>query len=313
MPGNLESAVSTITPSMWWGAIGSIFVAVACGFAAGFYCARWSNRRASDRARSGVAQLYQSILKTLDAARELCGLIEKYPGTFLTPAQTAHLDDRRVGLLEAISRLVHRHVPPGSAKSEGASPEETVPMPPVPEKINWLLNPTDPATGLPDRAAFESNLTSLLELCRHSDKPGHLLLVRVDKFSGLVSRYGQKNTDLLLKKLAGVVCRAARDEDLVCRCSPDTLSVLVPNLDEESAGRLSRAVRDAARNHHFRIDEAGPEVLLTASYGLTPCHAEETLEPVLNRAFDALSKSQRLGRNQLHIHNGESLVHCAAV
>ncbi len=78
--------------------------------------------------------------------------------------------------------------------------------------------------------------------------------------------------------------------------------------------RLGQVVRDSVRNAHFRIDEIGPEVLLTASLGCTPCQPdEENVELILNRAFAALSKSQRVGRNQLHIHDGATPVHCAAV
>jgi diguanylate cyclase (GGDEF)-like protein len=300
--------MQTVPVEWWLGGVAVLFLATASGFGAGYYCARLSDRRAYERARDGIAQLFQTMLQTLDAARDLCGLLEKHPGKFLKPEQTTQLEKHRGGLIEALSRLITRHAPPP------ATATENVPPPKVEEfRIDWLMHPVDRATDLPDRAAFEANLGALLAAGRAAHCESSLLLVRVDKMAGLVSRFGQSAAEKLIKRLAGVVCRAVRDEDLVCRCNGETLGVLFPKLDLDAGTRLGRAVRDSVRNAHFRIDETGPEVLLTASFGCTPCRPDENVELILNRAFDALSKSQRVGRNQLHVHDGAALVHCAAV
>jgi diguanylate cyclase (GGDEF)-like protein len=252
-----------------------------------------------------VAELFQTILNSLDAARELCGLLDRYPGQVLTTEQTAVLGQRRGSLLESLSKLIARNEPE-------PEPEAESPAAPTPAKLNWVTQPVDHTTDLPDRAAFDANLKAVLDLSRAARRDSSLLLIRVDKMSGLVSRFGQAQTDKLLKRLAGLICRCVRDDDLVCRCNAETLAVIMPGLDLEEGTRLGKLVRDAVRNGHFRGEETGPEVLLTASFGCTPCRAEENPEIVLTRAFDALSKSQRLGRNQLHVHDGATLVHCVA-
>jgi diguanylate cyclase (GGDEF)-like protein len=307
----MDDQIKSIPVEWWLGGIAILFVATGSGFFAGFFCARMSERRAYERARAGVTQLYQTILQTLDAARELCGLLEKYPGTILKVEQTAQLEKRQGGLLEALTRIITRHAPPAPPPEAVEAAQATLQSEPF--HVNWLMHPVDPATDLPDRAAFESNLSALLAASRAAGRESSLLLVRVDKLSALVARFGQPHVEKLIKRLAGVVCRAVRDEDLVCRCNSETLGILFPKLDIEGATRLGSAVRDSVRNYHFHADETGPEVLLTASFGCTPCRPDENVELVLNRAFDALSKSQRLGRNQLHVHDGAALVHCAAV
>ncbi len=304
----MESEIRSIPVEWWLGGVGILFTAAASGFFAGFFAARMGERRAYERARSGITELFQSMLQTLDTARELCALLDRHPGQFLKVEQTQQLEKRRGGLLESLSNLISRHVPAAPpARSESPTPKAQE------LKINWLMQPVDPATDLPDRPAFESNLESLLKATGVANRESSLLLVRVDKLAGLVSRFGHAKAEKLLKRLTGVVCRAVRDEDLVCRCNGETLGILFPGLDLEAATRLGRAVRDSVRNQHFHIDETGPEVLLTASFGCTSCRPDENVELVLNRAFDALSKSQRMGRNQLHVHNGDALVHCAAV
>lgn len=301
--------IRTIPVGWWLSAVAILFVATGSGFCAGFHCARVRERRAWERARTGVAQLFQTMLRTLDTARELCTLLEKYPGQALQADQAAQLEKRRGGLLEALTRLITRHAPPPPAPEAATAPPQKVEE----FKIDWLMHPVDQGTDLPDRAAFEANLGALLAACRTSNCESSVLLVRVDKLAGLVSRLGQSNAEKLVKKLAGVVCRAVRDEDLVCRCNSETLGILFPKLELEAATRLGRTVRDSVRNYHFHAHETGPEVLLTASFGCTSCRPNENVELVLNRAFDALAKSQRLGRNQLHVHDGANLVHCATV
>lgn len=305
-----DSPMSSLSLAWWAWMLSALCLSSGLSFAAGFFSARACDRRAYRQARAGLAQLFQTVLKTLDASREACALLERYPGRFLNPDETEQLDRKRTGLLDAIAGILNRHRPP---PDEGAAdPLESVPTSVETPKINWLLNPTDAATGLPDKQAFESNLASLLEFGRKARQPSSLLLVRVDKLGGLAARLGQAETGTLVKKLAGVICRAVRDADLVCQTGPDLFAVLLPGISVEPGGKLSRAIRDSVRNYHFRVAEDGPEVLLTASFGYTPCRPEDNVELVLNRAVDALTKSQRLGRNHLHVHDGETLVHCTA-
>jgi diguanylate cyclase (GGDEF)-like protein len=236
-------------------------------------------------------------------------LLEKFPQQVFLPAQVQQLDQRRGGLLEALSRVMNRFAP-APPPEEPAEPEAPR-MQPL--KVNWLKGAIDTATDLPDRAAFESNLALLLQSGSAANRESTLLLVRVDKMAALVARVGKPSAEKLMKRLGGILCRAVRDEDLVCRCNGETLGVMFPGLDLQAAARLGRVIRDSVRNHHFHAGETGPEVFLTASFGCTPCRPDENSELVLNRAFDAVSQSQRLGRNQFHVHNGSNLVHCAAV
>lgn len=305
----MSGQLSSVPADWWWAGDGLLFVALVSGFIAGFCCARMSERRQYERARATVSQLFQTILATLDSARELCGLLEKCPQQAFDLEQVRQLDQRRGGLLEALSRVMIRFAPL-PAPAEAAEPEAPRI---VPLNVNWLKGSIDSATELPDRAMFESNLALMLQTGSAANRDSAVLLVRVDKMSALVGRIGKPNADKLMKRLAGLVCRAVRDDDLVCRCNGETLGIMFPGLDMQAAARLGRVIRDSVRNHHFHTGEAGPEVFLTASFGCTPCRPDENVELVLNRAFDAVSQSQRLGRNQLHMHNGSSLVHCAAV
>ena len=63
-------------PAEWWlGGIAILFVATASGFIAGFYCARWSERRAFEQALS----LYERRGNVVMAARVRALLAELMP------------------------------------------------------------------------------------------------------------------------------------------------------------------------------------------------------------------------------------------
>ncbi len=81
----MDAQMKSIPVEWWLGGIAVLFVATASGFCAGFYCARLSERRAYERARAGVVQLFQTMLQTLDMARDLCGQLEKCQTLSLSP------------------------------------------------------------------------------------------------------------------------------------------------------------------------------------------------------------------------------------
>jgi two-component system, cell cycle response regulator len=136
-----------------------------------------------------------------------------------------------------------------------------------------------------------------------------LLLVRVDKLDQLKARFGHGGAGHFLQKMAGVLVRAIREPDLVCRFSEDTFAVLVPCIEADAARRLADAIRNAVRHHTFRLNADGPEVLVTASFGCTCCLPDDAPDLALDRVADALSRSQRRGRNQLHFHDGGNTAH----
>src|SRR5262245_53226011 len=112
--GAWTDQMQSISGELWLAAFGVLFVATASGFFAGIFCARLGERRAYDKARSGALQLFETMLKTLDAVRELCALLERYPAHALKADQAALLEEHRGGLVNSLSRLIARHAPPAA-------------------------------------------------------------------------------------------------------------------------------------------------------------------------------------------------------
>ena len=303
-----QQAVSALPPDFWFWCAATSLISAIVGFVGGYQYARTVAKRTFHQAAKKVSKLFELVIEALESAQDVCRMLETFPQLKLTADQTNRLNRKRIHLFETVAGIVESQQE--SQQVEAAPPPEKT----RPENLNieWTRTPEDIGTGLPNRQAFESNLRSLLELSDQYEIEHGLLLVKLDKLDHLKSRFGTPRAEKFLKKLASIVCLSLRDEDLACRFNTETFGVLMPDVDGETGRSLCEIIRETVRNHHFQLDNGGPEVLVTASFGFTTCFPGDNFELALNRAGDALSKSQRRGRNQLHVHDGNSLAHCVA-
>jgi diguanylate cyclase (GGDEF)-like protein len=302
LPPRLASAL------FWFWAASSLVLASGLGFLAGVAYSNRATDRGLRKAAKTLGSLYTLVLDSLENSRKIVALLEGFPKMALTREQVDQLDSKRSSLLDVIGRVV------GTQRDSLAKQAEAqvAPRPKVkPLKLAWQRTSFDTHTNLPDRAAFDVNLAAMLDAGTRAERVSGLLLVKIDRVDQLKSRFGIAGSDAFVKELAAVITQSTREQDLACRLGPDSFAVLIPNVDGESGRRLSLAVRNAVRIHNFRMHDGGPEVLVTASFGFAACAPHDTPEGVLGRAGDAQSQSARRGRNQLHAHEGEAVVHCA--
>ncbi|MGE3316113.1 MAG: GGDEF domain-containing protein [Planctomycetaceae bacterium] len=302
-----DNPFALIPIEFWiWGA-GTVLLSAGLGFIAGLWYARASVDWATRSAQKQVSTLYTLVLESLNKAHEACRVLESFPRLLLSTDQTEQLEGRRSGLVETIGRIVETQRDIVVKQKEKAAAaklrlEEA--------KFTWVRTPDDITTSLPARAAFDANLDQLLQYSSAIEADSGLLLIKIDKADQLKARFGGGGIERFLKKMSMIIVRSIRDEDLVCRYSSDTFAVLFPSVDDETGRSLAHGIRIAIRNHHFQLEENGPEVLVTASFGYTRCPADDSPELAINRADDAVLKSVRMGRNHLHVNDGLSLHHC---
>ncbi len=308
-----SGAAELLTTSAFPAVVGfwmvTLLLTAALGFWAGIVFERRAVKRAFGQARSQVNKLFALVIETLESAREACALLDSFPSLRLTTEQTGKLDSAQTGLREMLSGIVATQQQAQSTQHDDA---DGVKRQREEFAHDWARTPEDSRTGLPDRSAFDLNLNALLAWGTEAETESGLLLIKVDKLSQLSSRFGATGAQLLLRKMAGLVCRALRDEDAMCQYTSDTFAVLLPDVSGETGKKLSHALRDTVRSHHFRLEESGPEILVTASFGYTRLLPHDNVELVENRAGNALAKSQVRGRNQLHAHDGVGLSHLQA-
>lgn len=299
-------AASASVPPIFWLITGIGLIATAAGgFYFGQYFARGATQRAFHRASNNLNQLFGLTIDSIDSAQKACGLLQSFPNLQLSETQLEKLTTRQSGLAKTFTNIAESQL-------ELFTAEEAPALPPEPVEIAWDRTPEDMLTGFPDRVAFDTNLSKLLDAGREAAFESGLLLVKIDKLDQLKIRFGMKGVNEFTKRVGSLICRSIRDEDLVCRYNDSMFGVLIPAVDSTTGRRIAAVIRDTVRHHHFRLEEGGPEVLVTASFGFTTFAGLDNADLVLNRAGTALAKSEKRGRNQLHTHDGQTAQLCAA-
>jgi diguanylate cyclase (GGDEF)-like protein len=297
----------TSTTLFWAWGVATLLLATGLGFLAGASYANRSADRGFRKALKALSSLYALALDSLDKAQHLSGLLETFPGAALSTEEVDRLDSKRNSLAETVGRLVTK-------QREATAKQIQAKLKPKPQAkpVEWQRTSLDPTTNLPDRPMFDANLRTMLKAGSQSELSSGLLLVKIDRKEQLRARFGAPRADEFVKGMAAVIARAIRDQDLVCRLNEDSFGVLIPSVDAEAGRKLAQAIRNSVRFHTFRLQDVGPEILVTASFGYTLCPPEEDAETALARAGEALARSIRRGRNQLHVSDGASVVHYAA-
>lgn len=295
----------------WVWAVATLVLAAGLGFVAGVSYSGRASDRGLRKAAKTLSSLYTLVLDALENSQKIVALLEGFPKLALTVEQVDRLESKRTSLLELVGRIIGTQRESSARQIDAKQTEDKLKARPKPFKMPWKRDSLDSHTGLPDRAAFDANLSLMLDAGTRAEQPSGLLLVRIDRMDQLKSRFGIAGSDAFMKELAALLAQCVRGQDLTCRLATDTFAVLIPSVDAESGRKLSQAVRNSVRVHNFRIHDGGPEVLVTASFGFTGCPPHDNAEAALGRSGDALAQSTRRGRNQLHVYEGAALVHCA--
>lgn len=280
---------------------GWLLLTVTAGFIAGVRCApaiqEWLLRRTSRSAH----HLYAAIALELARCERLCRQLAEWTGTPLGLDEWSRIDELVRQLQDTCSKL---------RAAQNVTPEMDCVPSPSSGVLEWKRQPCDPTTQVPDRSTLEENLQRLLAISKASQQPAGVLLVSVDKADHLYRRFGAELANALECRLAAVLIKASRHEDLVCQAGPHTFAVLMPAVSPLEGARLAERLRSAVREHRYRSVEFGVEAIVTASFGFAACFPGDPHTLVLDRANAALIKSRHCGRNQLHIHNGMQPLLC---
>ena len=157
-------------------------------------------------------------------------------------------------------------------------------------KIEWATQPADGVTGLPGKSAFEANTRQMLA---NGPAEAGLVFARIDRFANLVERYGATGADALARRFTQVLCRHLRDEDCLCRLGGETWGILMPGVTAVELTQRVKSFRNAVRAQHFRLESHNTEVLVTASFGMSPAFAGEAAELAIDRAQTAVTRAGR--------------------
>lgn len=164
----------------------------------------------------------------------------------------------------------------------------------------------DNLTGLPNRAEFQSRLSSTLARPRHGDEDVALMFLDVDHFKSINDRYGHPAGDEVLQEVAIRLQGCVRPQDTVARLAGDEFVVILDGVrgvnEAEFVARemLSAIARPIVHHQH--------ELRIGMSIGIA-LHVDPscTVSELLAQADRALYVAKAVGRNTSRVFDGDAM------
>jgi diguanylate cyclase (GGDEF)-like protein len=150
----------------------------------------------------------------------------------------------------------------------------------------------DALTGLANRRALEEILAAEISRAQRFEHQLAVVLLDLDRFKEINDSFGHAAGDLMLRTVSRLLTSLARQGDTVARWGGEEFVVVLPETDLEGARRFAERLR--------RTIEANPvgEMKTSASCGVATMLPEDSVDPLLGAADQALYQAKSNGRNR---------------
>jgi diguanylate cyclase len=160
------------------------------------------------------------------------------------------------------------------------------------------LAQTDALTGLSNRRSFLELAGQALRQARRASAPLTLCMIDIDHFKPINDNYGHAAGDVVLAAVAAVCRDQLRESDLIGRYGGEEFVLALPNTDAYAARLIAERLRVRIENHRLPGDLSILRITVTAGIAQV-ARNEDSLDPALLRADEALYEGKREGRNRV--------------
>ena len=157
---------------------------------------------------------------------------------------------------------------------------------------------TDGLTALYNYRYLMEWLKTEFKISRRYGHQLSMLIADIDYFKRINDEYGHPFGDMVLKDVAVILKKCARESDLVARYAGDEFALVCPRAGHKEVAALSRRVLAACRKHRFECKGKSVGVALSLGTATYPDDAEVVSPELLVFLADqALYETKRRGRN----------------
>lgn len=156
------------------------------------------------------------------------------------------------------------------------------------------LATSDGLTGLANHRAFQERLVEEWARSRRYGSALSIVMLDVDKFKDFNDSFGHPEGDRVLKQVAEILRRTARETDIVARYGGEEFIVLLPNTDSGNSRIAAERLREAVAAFDWPLRQ------VTASFGAATLSLR-TASPqeLVDLADKAMYRSKEAGRDRV--------------
>jgi diguanylate cyclase (GGDEF)-like protein len=141
---------------------------------------------------------------------------------------------------------------------------------------------TDPLTEIYNRRSLEDMAGRFISHARRLQKPLSFILIDVDRFKEVNTRFGHLTGDVVLSEIAGLLKNSVRGSDAVIRYGGDEFLVILADTPRDTAFRVVERTKAYLRDWNQARHLDGFEV--TLSIGVAEWSDGQSLDEVLDNA-----------------------------
>ena len=160
------------------------------------------------------------------------------------------------------------------------------------------LATTDGLTGLLNRRTFNAQLHGRLREAQRYGRPLSLLLLDIDHFKKVNDSYGHPAGDAVLRSVAAMLAKQARETDIVARYGGEEMALILPETDGWGAHAIAERIRKAVAAAPHPTDQGALRVTVSAGLATWP-GSGDAAEQLLDAADKALYRAKQGGRNRV--------------
>lgn len=162
----------------------------------------------------------------------------------------------------------------------------------------YKLATTDGLTGLYNHRYFQEQLSNTLENSKRYESPFSLIIIDIDDFKKFNDTFGHQAGDRVLLQVAQLLKRNVRSADIVCRYGGEEMSIILPNINKESAIFTAEKLCKTIASKEFILNEKPAKVTISLGVSTYP-HDGLTPQEIIKIADDRLYKAKGNGKNQV--------------
>jgi len=155
----------------------------------------------------------------------------------------------------------------------------------------------DGLTGIYNRTQFILQAKAQMEQSKLHAQPLSMILFDIDYFKRINDTYGHEAGDQALLHVTGVVREQLPDQAIFGRFGGEEFAIGLPECSLPDACKLAERIRQALEAKPLYYDEHA--IVITSSFGIAACNADDAFETVFRRADQALYQAKRDGRNRV--------------